>query len=152
MAHRAWVVDLLKEKKRSPRAIGKACLVTCVISPELALMEFGEEDFARAREDVAEEAPEPSEPLGVRELLPSCLGLPGATVTTSPECLACPAMGLCVRMETLTIDRLKRTTGSEDPEHERRKKQVRERVRRHREKKALAAGVSSAVTEPTHPT
>jgi hypothetical protein len=148
VAHQAWVVDLLKEKKRSTWAIGKACLVTRVISPELALAEFGEEDFARAREDVSEDVPEPREPCGAQELLPSCLGLPGALVPTSPECIACPAMALCARMEAVTLAGLKRTAGSENPEYERRKKQQRDRTSRHRAKKALAAGASSAVTEP----
>ena len=121
-----------------------------MISPELALVEFDDEKVASAREYAAENTPEPLDPLKVREILPSCLGLPGALVPTSPECLACPAMGLCVRMEALTLDGLKRTTGSENPEHERRKKQGRERVRRHRAKMALAAGVSIRGGEAAH--
>jgi hypothetical protein len=147
IAHRAWVIDLLKEKPIA-WAIGRAWLINRVISPELALAEFEDEKVASAREYAAEITPEPLDPLKVREILPSCLGLPGALVPTSSECLACPAIGLCVRMQALTLGGLKRTTGSENPEHERRKKQQRDRAQRHRAKKALAAGVPSDAAEP----
>jgi hypothetical protein len=138
LAHRAWIIELLKTK-RSAWALGRAVVVNRVIPPELAKLEYGEEIVARAGEAVAEEAPDPLEPCGVKELLPSCLGLPGALNPTSPECVACPAIDLCARMQAVTLARLKRTTGSENPEHERRKKQVRDRVRRCRERKNHAA-------------
>jgi hypothetical protein len=138
LAHRAWIIELLKTK-RSAWALGRAVVVNRVIPPELAKLEYGDEKVAQAREEVTEDTPEPSEPCGVPELLPSCLGLPGALSRTSPECVACPAMDLCARMQAVTLATLKRVTGSENPEHERRKKQVRDRVRRFRERKTRAA-------------
>ncbi len=152
VAHRAWVVGLLKEKKRSAWAIGNACFVNRVISPELAIAEFGKETIARARKEISEDTPEPSEPCSAQVLLPSCLGLPGALVPTSPECVACPAMALCARMETVTLAGLKRATGSENPEHDRRKKLGRKRTQRCREKKKLAAVVPSMTPEATSTT
>jgi hypothetical protein len=144
-AHRAWVVDVLKTR-RGAWAVGNACFVARVLSPELALTVFDEEIVARAREEVTEATPEPSEPCGVPELLPSCLGLPGALSRTSPECVACPASDLCARVQAVTLSALKRATGSENPEYERRKKLGRDRVRRLRAKKALAAGALAVAT------
>ena len=69
-AHRAWVIDLLKEKKRSTRAIGKACLIARAIPAELALAEFAREPLLVTREDVAEQV---SEPLSPAEHGTSCL-------------------------------------------------------------------------------
>ena len=151
IAHRAWVLDLLKVK-RSAWALGKACFVNRVIPPELALAEFDEERIGRARKEVVEETPAPPEPFGARDVLPSCLGLPGALVPASPECAACPAMALCAKFEGMTLASLKRTTGSENPEHERRKKLQRERTRRFRKRKTHAAGVPSPATDPASPT
>jgi len=147
-AHRAWVLESLK--KRGAHAIGRAYFLHRVISPELALAEFGEKLFSRARERLTEEeeVPEPIEACAIEELLPSCFGLPGALAPTSPECRACPAMDRCGRMEGVTRRHLELRTGSENPEHERRKKQGQERVRRHRKKKALAAAGTSATSAP----
>lgn len=145
IAHRAWVIELLKERL-GVKAIGKASVLDRVISPELALAEFGDEKVDRAASEISGEPTADLEPLGIGELMPSCFGLPGAFVPTSPECMRCPAIGRCTQVVTVMLNGLKRTTGTEDPEHERRKKQQRDRVNRHRAKKALAASIQSAAT------
>jgi len=146
MAHLECVADLLKARP-IPWAIGQACVIDRVISPELVLAQFGEERLVRARAEVAGGTPEPIVHFGSDDLLPSCLGIPGALVPTSPECGACPTIDLCSRIQALTLAMMKRKTGSETPVDERRKKLGRERTRRCRERKTLAATVSLATIE-----
>lgn len=149
-AHRAWVKDLLKEK-HSNAAIGDACFVSRVLPAEMAAAEFGKDRLVKAEYAVAAELVEPTVPKRIGQILPSCLGLPGAFASSSAECTACPAAAICARSQKAMSNALKDRLGSDNPEFDRRKEQQRNRTRRFRAKQNLTAAGSLGVHEERPP-
>lgn len=137
--HQGWVLDQLKS--RSNHAIGRACFTLRILSQVRATIAFGEERLERARENVAGEIPAPHEGYELRQLLPSCAMLPGARDASSVECSACNVTSFCTLGEASVLGTVAAVTGVIDPEEHRRRKLGRDRTRKHRREKKLAAEI-----------
>jgi hypothetical protein len=144
-AHRKWVIEQLKTRNRQLRT-GIACFLHRAVCEQDVIETFGKDTLELARGEVAGMEPSPNEPCPGSELLPSCLGLPGALEPGSEECIQCPLLRLCVRLENDArqdaIDKFE----TDDPISDRRKMLQRERVRRHRAKAAKTAAAAKGLS------
>jgi hypothetical protein len=141
VAHRDWLISQLKARHGDPAKIAEACFVHGVLPIDRAIAEFGEEQFERANRYAAERSlvAAPAEPLSGSEARPSCFGFLNAYDDTAMECLACPMRATCSDATAFVMAQVTTKTGSENPRAERRRQQVRDRVRRHRAKGKSAA-------------
>jgi hypothetical protein len=147
IAHQDWVLAQLKS--RSDSTIGRACFTLRILPEERVRLQFGDERLENARAHAAGEVPEVLESLGPRQLLPSCVMLPGARDISSPECSSCKVATFCTRAEASVLGSVITVTGVADPRAERQRKLGRERTRKSRRKAKLAAEAKSDIGEKT---
>lgn len=142
-AHQDWVIEQIK-KLHSNHALGRACFILRILPQDRAELTFGARRFEMARASVEGTVPLPHETIAPREMLPSCMMLPGARDTTSPQCSTCRLASFCARTETSVLASVVSTTGVTDPEEHRRRELGAARTRKSRAKAKLAAEAAAA--------
>ena len=145
VAHRDWVVSQLKTWHGDHYKMAALCFVDEVLPIERAIAEFGEAQFERARLYATDNglAAIPTTLLSDAEMRPSCFGVLNAHDAAATECIGCPMQAPCSHATAFVKAKAIEKIGSDDPRAERRREQVRERVRRHRAKAKAAAHPSS---------
>jgi hypothetical protein len=144
VAHRDRVVSQLKTWHGDHYKMAALCFVDEVLPIERAIAEFGEAQFERARLYATDHglAAIPTT-LSDAEMRPSCFGVLNAHEATATECGACPMQESCSDAAAFVKAWAIEKIGSDDPRAERRRQQVRDRVRRHRAKAKAAVHPSS---------
>ena len=142
-AHREWVIELIRDERGHPDLIAMACYGDCVLPEDLAVAAFGPERVDRARM-ISVGTTESDGTVG-DELVPSCYGLPNARREIDPPCCTCSMSAACALEGSRLVDLVVAKRGTSDPVGDRKRKQVRERVARHRARKAVARTASVSV-------
>jgi len=142
-AHQDWVIEQIKQR-HSDSLIGHACFVLRIVPQDRAKLAFGDDRLETGRASVEGGAAKPHETIAPRQMLPSCVMLPGVRDMSSSECSACRIADFCGRATEIVLASVVRATGVADPEECRRRALNAARTRKCRDKAKLAAAASPA--------
>lgn len=144
-AHEDWVVKQLGLRHGDHEKLAHLCYRFAVLSPERARAEFGEVQFGRARQFAERMALKPIAGLPTPTPgQPSCFGL---NDNASIDCAICGAQSQCATAAAFLNKHLISKYGSTDPRAAERRRQQRERTRKHR---ARAKTLSTSGACSTH--
>lgn len=145
LEHERWVTDSLKARRARPFAIAQACFVDHLFTLDRAKAEFDPYVIEQMLSEAAGMKAEPVPALRATSFLPSCFGLPHACAPALSPCCDCHVREECRTAEAKVREKVAQRYGSEMPRDEAKRAQIRDRVARHRAKKALAGtGLSSS--------
>ncbi|GJE78253.1 hypothetical protein [Methylorubrum suomiense] len=143
--HQQWVIDSLKARHARPFAIAQACFVDRLFTFDRAKAEFDPYVVEQMLSEAAGMKADPPPALRATNFLPSCFGLPHACSPSISPCIECHVREECRTAEAKVREKVAQRYGNEKPRDEEKLALNRERVARHRAKKALArTGMSSS--------
>jgi hypothetical protein len=145
VAARVFLLELSRKSDRSWAAIiEKWCFSFPILTPEsfATIVDADVIDDAIEKIGGADRAsPLLPHPLPPGALWPSCHGMPGAQDPAEPACAGCKFADSCERLAAMVVERVRETTGHDQPRKVQLRAPANERQRRLRERKKLSIKV-----------